>query len=97
MKVTVNGVEYSFALNSFAPTYTYEVIMGEPFSGATTRNIHVMMFATLLASNPDEWKMTLAQFTEWLYDHPAEEQTMASAISDEFIRRAELSLKKKKE
>lgn len=95
MKVTVNGVEYSFLLNSFAPMYTYEVIMGEPFAATTTRNIHIMMFATLLAGNPDEWKMTMAQFTEWLYDHPAEEQAMASAISDEFIRRAELSFKKK--
>lgn len=94
MKVEINGAEYDFALRGFAPMYVYEVIMGEPFEGTCTRNIHVMIFATLLSSNPGKLKLTLAEFTEWLYDHPAEELAMAQEVSDEFNRRAELAIKK---
>lgn len=95
MKVEINGHEYSFELNGFAPMYAYEVIMGEPFIGTSTRNIHVMSYSTLLSSNPHAPKLSLAEFTEWLYAHPVEEQAMAQAILDEFTRRAALMGKKK--
>lgn len=95
MKVEINGKEYHFELNGFAPLYNYETLMGEPFVGNTTRNVHVMIYATLFSSNAGKLPFTLTEFTAWLYDHPNEEQAMAQEVFDEFARRAALVGKKK--
>lgn len=95
MVVDVNGKEYHFELNGFAPLYAYEVIMGEPFVGSSTRNVHVMIYATLLASNAGKLNLSMDEFSAWLYDHPNEEQAMAQVVFDEFARRASLVGKKK--
>ena len=39
--------------------------------------------------------MTFSDFTEWLYEHPAEEQEMFTAITTETLRRNAAADKKK--
>ena len=95
MKVEILGKEYNYEFSGFAPLYAYEVIMGAPFEGGSTRNMHVLMYATLLASNPAITKPSTDEFIAWLYEHPTEEMVLADVINKELIRRAELVSKKK--
>lgn len=97
MKLTINEAEYSFSFRGFGPQYTYEVITGEPFQYGSTRNAHILMFATLLSCNPDTFSMKIDEFAEWLYEHPAEERDMMEEIVAESQRRAALYEPKKKE
>ena len=97
MKLTINEAEYSFSFRGFGPQYTYEVITGEPFQYGSTRNAHILMLATLFSCNPGTFSMTIDAFTEWLYEHPAEERDMMEEIVAESQRRAALYEPKKKE
>lgn len=95
MKIQIKDNSFSFAYRGFGPQYTYETIAGEAFSGVTTRSIHLLMYSTLLFCNPDSFTMTFSDFTEWLYEHPTEEQEMATAITTETLRRNAAADKKK--
>ena len=97
MKLTINKAKYSFSFRGFGPQYTYEVITGEPFQYGSTRNAHILMFATLLSCNPDTFSMKIEAFTEWLYEHPTEERDMMQEIVAESQRRAALYEPKKKD
>ena len=97
MKININDTEYLFSFRGFGPQYTYETITGEPFQYGSTRNAHILIFSTLMSCNLDTFKMSIEEFTEWLYDHPTEEQEMMQEILDESARRAALSRPKKKE
>ena len=97
MTITINDTAYRFSFRGFAPQYTYENITGEPFSDGSTRNTHILIYATLLSCNTETFTMSLADFFEWLYDHPTEEQAMMQAMIDESARRESLIEPKKKE
>lgn len=91
MTVKINDREYRFDYRGFGPLYTYEMITGEVFRAGSMRSLHVLLYATLLNGNREEFAMGLEEFFEWLYDHPEEEQAMAQAVGDEFSRRNELA------
>lgn len=96
MEITINGVSYKFSFRGFGPQYTYELIMGEPYDASSKRSFHMLQYATLIACNAESFKMTFADFSEWLYDHPAEERAMADAIAEESVRRMNLAANDKK-
>ena len=97
MKITLNGVDYSFSFQGFGPQYTYELLAGEPFKYDTLRSLHLLLYATLMSCNRDTFALTFDIFAEWLYDHPADEVAMTQAINDEVVRREGLRADKKKE
>lgn len=97
MKITINGVDYSFSFRGFGPQYTYEVITGEPFRYDALRSLHLLLYATLMSCNRDTFTLSFDAFAEWLYDHPVEESAMTQAINDEVVRREGLRENKKKE
>ena len=97
MKLTINDKDFEFRCAGFGAQYIYETLTGEVFSGASTRNIHLLMYSTLMASNGEAFSMGIAEFTEWLYEHPLEEEQMANAIFAEATRRHALREPKKKE
>ena len=47
--------------------------------------------------NAETFKMSLTDFFDWLYEHPAEEKAMMQEMIDESARRAALAIPKKKE
>lgn len=96
MKIRINTVELDFLFRGFAPQYTYEVITGEPFTGGSTRNTHILMYATLMACNKDKALCSLTEFFDWLYEHPDEEDAMVREMLAEQERRSALRQPKKK-
>lgn len=97
MRITIDGVDYSFSFRGFGPQYTYELLAGEPFKYDALRSLHLLLYATLISCNRDTFALSFEAFTEWLYEHPAEEQAMTQAINDEAERRESLRVGKKKE
>lgn len=95
--ITINNKEFKFSFVGFGALYFYETITGEVFSGVTTRNLHLLMYSTLLFCNREAFTLTIEEFGEWLYEHPAEEAEMAEAIHTEVLRRNALRDAKKKE
>lgn len=95
MKITINEKEYSFSFRGFGPQYTYETITGESYRHGPLRNLHLLLYATLVACNVGSFTMSINDFTAWLYEHPADEEAMAQAINEECERRVSLSAKKK--
>lgn len=97
MTITINNKDYTFSYAGFGAQYIYETITGEVFTGASTRNLHLLMYSALLNGNGDSFAMSITEFTDWLYEHPAEEEAMAQAIFAEASRRQALREPKKKE
>ena len=97
MTVRITETDYRFSFRGFGPQYTYEIITGEPFQYGSTRNAHILMYATLTSCNVETFKMSISDFTAWLYEHPTEEKEMMQEIIDESTRRASLVEPKKKE
>lgn len=97
MTIRIAETDYRFSFRGFGPQYTYEIITGEPFQYGSTRNAHILMYATLTSCNVEAFKMSISNFTDWLYEHPTEEQAMMQEIIDESTRRASLVEPKKKE
>ena len=95
MKVKLHNKELSFSFAGFGPQYIYETIQGEVFTGVRTRNVHILIYSTLLFCNKESFDMTIDDFTAWLYKHPEEEEQMTSAIVAEIERRNNLRAKKK--
>ena len=98
MKIHINGVDYDFSFRGFGPQYTYEVLAGEPFRYDALRSFHLLTFATLMTYNRESFRLSFEEYSEWLYEHPAEEMAMTQAINDECVRRDGLrAVDKKKE
>jgi hypothetical protein len=95
MKVKLNDKEFSFSFAGFGPQYIYETLQGEVFTGVRTRNVHILLYSTLLFCNKEAFDMTIDDFTTWLYEHPEEEEMMTTAIVAEVERRNSLRAKKK--
>ncbi|MBO7285658.1 MAG: hypothetical protein J6U69_03585 [Alistipes sp.] len=97
MEIFINDKKYNFVYKGFGAQYTYETITGETFSGTTSRAIHLLIYSTLLYCNQDDFSLSISEFNEWLYEHPAEESQMVEIIAREFARRTAASDSKKKE
>lgn len=98
MEITINGVSYRFSFRGFGPQYTYEILAGEPFRYDALRSFHLLTFATLMSCNKESFRLSFDEYSEWLYEHPAEEMAMSQAINDECLRRESLrEVDKKKE
>lgn len=95
MKITINERDYSFSFRGFGPQYSYETITGEAYRHGPLRNLHMLLYATLVSCNVDTFAMSIADFTTWLYEHPVDEAAMVQAINEECDRRMSLSAKKK--
>lgn len=95
MKVMINEKLLNFSFVGFGPQYMYETITGEVFTGASTRNVHILIYSTLLFCNKEAFKMSIEEFLAWLYEHPLEQDEMTAAIISEIERHNSLRAKKK--
>ena len=62
-EIVINGKGYAVR-QTLRSLFIYEELAGKPFSGKNLADMYLLCYSTLLASNPDSFTMTFADFID---------------------------------